>query len=199
VTASNLCVTAAVFAAVTLLAATTRPAAGASTITEFPIPSGGPAGITAGPDGALWFTESGAGKIGRITTGGAVTEFPIPIYGPSPQVITAGSDGALWFTDEMNGIGRITTGGSVTQSEGGSSEFGITAGPDGALWCTWFGGDPTDTWVIPSTITQIIPGGGGAQFVFDPSGSSGPVNIVAGPDGALWFTVSGGGVSQMGA
>ena len=35
-------------------------------------------GIAAGPDGALWFTESNGNKIGRITTAGVVTEYPIP-------------------------------------------------------------------------------------------------------------------------
>lgn len=42
--------------------------AGAATITEFALPTADslPRGITAGPDGALWFTES-AGSIGRIT------------------------------------------------------------------------------------------------------------------------------------
>jgi streptogramin lyase len=41
-------------------------------ITEFTIPTAnsGPNGITAGPDGALWFTEAAANKIGRITTAG---------------------------------------------------------------------------------------------------------------------------------
>ncbi len=41
-------------------------------VTEYPTLSSdsGPAGITSGPDGALWFTELGDGKIGRITTGG---------------------------------------------------------------------------------------------------------------------------------
>jgi streptogramin lyase len=34
-------------------------------------------GITTGPDGALWFTEQNASKIGRITTAGVITEFPL--------------------------------------------------------------------------------------------------------------------------
>lgn len=38
-------------------------------ITEYPLPARGsaPVGITAGPDGALWFTEEVTSKIGRIT------------------------------------------------------------------------------------------------------------------------------------
>jgi len=86
------------------------PAASASTVTEFAVPtaSSGPSGIAAGPDGALWFTELSANKIGRITTGGAVTEFAVPTASSFPEGIAAGPDGALWFT-EANGnkIGRI--------------------------------------------------------------------------------------------
>jgi streptogramin lyase len=39
------------------------------TITEYPIPTSAslPFGVTAGPDGALWFTEAEGNKIGRIT------------------------------------------------------------------------------------------------------------------------------------
>jgi len=55
---------------------------------EYPTPSAssGPYGITAGPDGALWFTESFSNMIGRATTSGstqitylfelALAEFP---------------------------------------------------------------------------------------------------------------------------
>ena len=58
----------------------------AQTVTEFPIPTSAssPAGIAAGPDGNLWFTEVDANKIGRITPAGVVTEFPIPTAGSVP-------------------------------------------------------------------------------------------------------------------
>ena len=39
------------------------------TITEYPVSTNGLLGITAGPDGALWFTEWLGDRIGRITTG----------------------------------------------------------------------------------------------------------------------------------
>jgi streptogramin lyase len=41
--------------------------AAAGTVTEFNVP-GGVFGITAGPDGNLWFLDNGTSKIGRITT-----------------------------------------------------------------------------------------------------------------------------------
>src|SRR5215472_2990009 len=46
-------------------------AAGAGQVTLYPGVS--PVGITAGPDGALWFTSFSS--IGRITTAGRVTRF----------------------------------------------------------------------------------------------------------------------------
>jgi len=33
--------------------------------------------MVVGPDGAMWFTELFGDKIGRITTGGTLTEYPI--------------------------------------------------------------------------------------------------------------------------
>ena len=97
---------------------TSRPA---GMITVFPLLTSEslPFGITAGPDGNLWFTEciSNAGscsysKIGRITPNGQITEFPLPTptkYN-EPHGITAGPDGNLWFTEEGNGqIGYTTS------------------------------------------------------------------------------------------
>ena len=50
------------------------------TFTEYPVPTPNsvPTEITSGPDGNLWFTERNAGKIGRITTAGVITEFSPP-------------------------------------------------------------------------------------------------------------------------
>src|SRR4030081_411914 len=49
-------------------------------VTEYTIPPvwSYPAGIAAGSDGNLWFTERSLGKIGRITTSGAITEYDSP-------------------------------------------------------------------------------------------------------------------------
>jgi streptogramin lyase len=72
----------AIVASVGLLSLSSLPAwAKAGTITEFTIPTkSAPIGITAGPDGNLWFTEitQGVGEIGRITPSGSITEFPVP-------------------------------------------------------------------------------------------------------------------------
>ena len=109
------------------------------TITEFPVTtsSSQPEGITAGPDGNLWFTEGLGNKIGRITTSGVFTEFPLaPPGSPNSQPlgITAGPDGKLWFTERLGDkIGHITPKqGKITEfptPTTGSEPAGITAGP----------------------------------------------------------------------
>ena len=109
----------ALIACVGLLSLSSAPAwAAAGTITEFSTPTAnsGPFGITAGPDGNLWFTEKATNLIGRITTSGKITEFPTPTANSGPVGITAGPDGNLWFTETAtNKIGRITTGGAITE------------------------------------------------------------------------------------
>jgi streptogramin lyase len=72
-------------------------------MTSFPLPSaaGGPFGIAPGSDGALWFT---GGKLGRITTGGVVTEYPAVVGDTNDVAI--GPDGNLWFP--ASSIGRIS-------------------------------------------------------------------------------------------
>jgi streptogramin lyase len=77
---------------------------------EFPVPTAfsAPRGITAGPDGNLWFTEFDGNKTGRVSTTGVFTEYPIPTASSYPQGITAGPDGNLWFTEYAdNKIGAV--------------------------------------------------------------------------------------------
>src|SRR5439155_2964619 len=103
------------------------------TFTEYKIPNvEQPYGIAAGPDGALWFTEPFADKIGRVTTLGNFTLFTIATADSESYCITAGPDGALWFTEyNANKIGRITTGGALTEypipSPGVRGPFGTTS------------------------------------------------------------------------
>ena len=117
-------------------------------IAEFPIPtaSAGPHGITAGPDGNLWFTEINADQIGMINpTTHAVTEFPIPTAGAEPDGITAGPDGNLWFTEFNGRPDRDDQPDDprhhrVPHPHRQCLAHGITAGPDGNLWFTEISG-----------------------------------------------------------
>jgi len=101
-------------------------------------------GITAGPDGAVWFTQSGFDRdppdgIGRMAVDGHSTSWTLPYHRVNPTRLAAGPDGALWFTEwDGHAIGRITTSGTITEFPltTGLSPYDIKAGPDGALWFT---------------------------------------------------------------
>ncbi len=99
----------------------------APVITEFDVPTSNAsvAGITTGPDGALWFTEGGnKSKIGRITTAGQITEYELPAASTpngltaqtGPVCIVAATDGNLWVSEQWgNRFTRITPQGVQTQ------------------------------------------------------------------------------------
>jgi virginiamycin B lyase len=169
-------------------------------IDEFPVPSGtNPGGITAGPDGALWFVAEGTSRIYRMTTAGALSPaagFPVTITGSDRSrntldQVVAGPDGALWFTQPRdNQIGRMTTGGVVTNEFTLPAPFeepeGITVGADGALWFTAVGS---------GKIGRITTAGVFAPSTGFPStgtAGAGLSDITAGPDGRLWFTAEDG-------
>ena len=120
----------------------------AGAITQFPITIPGPApscgtgcknvvGLTAGPDGAMWFAD-GWGHIGRITSTGATTFTHVADQlemGPIPM--GAGPDGNVWFSLDGNSIKRITPAGAVTTfalPHTGGHISNIIAGPDGGVW-----------------------------------------------------------------
>src|SRR5262249_18514611 len=141
--------------------------------TEYALdPHSEPSGVAVGPDGALWFTEEGANKIGRMTTSGQVREFALPSREAvqcgqlCPYDIAAGPAGALWFTNSQSGgpgIGRITTGGTTTLYPTQGVPGLIVAGPDGNLWfaVSRNGAGPELGRITPGgTVTEFpIPGG----------------------------------------
>jgi streptogramin lyase len=158
----------------------------ATGLAEFAIPTSGsgPQGITAGPDGNLWFAENATNQIGRITPTGTITEFPITTSGSDPAGIVAGPDGNLWFTEFFgNKIGQITPTGTLKEFSiptTNANAQGITAGPDGNLWFTETQGNK---------IGQITPAGTIHEFTL--AANSGPVGITTGPNSNLWFVESG--------
>ncbi len=166
------------------------------------------AAITAGPDGALWFTGV-PGEVGKITTAGVVTEFAVPAIPPpagsSPgtagtpatlEDVTAGPDGALWFTGVPGEVGRITTAGVV--SEFATPNFAppnspfvttITIGPDGNLWLTGNTGSGGNT-----AIGRITPTGTFTSFNV-PGNYNTIAGLTSGPGGNLWFTEQEDGIT----
>ena len=118
----------------------------APTIAEFHVASGStPAGLTNGPDGALWLTEAGTGRIGRLSPRHPekLTEFRAASSSSTPLDITVGRDGGFWFTEVFgNAIGhlRLRRGKApvFTECPVPDSPYFIASGPDGNLWFTEF-------------------------------------------------------------
>lgn len=111
----------------------------------YPINVGSPKlrGLTLGPDGNVWFTDTNTNtpSVGYMTTSGLTREFPIGIPNAAPNQITAGPAGsnALWFSQANGNIGKVTTSGVVTSYPATSKTAGpggIALGSDGALWVT---------------------------------------------------------------
>ncbi len=178
----------------------------------------GGAGITNGPDGNLWFTPltlhlfAGfdqlllSSDVGRITPGGEITLFPLPTTLTQLGGITAGPDGNVWFTEISfgdspspliagGGVGRATPAGTLTeipvastQPPAGAPPNSITAGPDGNLWFTgtFINFQPGGQMTLSGSIGRVTPAG--VVTMFAVPANVGPGQIIAGPDGNLWFT-----------
>jgi streptogramin lyase len=112
------------------------------TLSQFTVPATGElADIAVGSDGGIWFTDTGANRIARLSPDGAtLVGYPIPSAAAWPYGITAGPDANLWFTmRDANKIGLITTTGEITEiciPTASSSPSSIAAGSDGNIWFT---------------------------------------------------------------
>jgi virginiamycin B lyase len=99
-------------------------------------------------------------------------------------MVTLGPDNSLWFGfggNDVWHVGRLTMSGAFTQFGVHGRPWDLSWGPDGAVWLTEYG---------QSQIVRVGLDGSEEDFQL-PSGEF-PVQIVTGPDGALWFNVATG-------
>lgn len=178
-----------------------------SGVSVFPIPGqsadssswDGSSHIVAGPDGNLWFADSGNDQIDRVTPEGQITQFSLPAHTASdgttddtePDDIVAGPDGNLWFTEfGADRIGRITPSGTITEFQtptADCSPTGIAVGSDGNLWFIESG------WFTESgnnNIGRITPAGAITEYPTTNLDLSSTDQIVKRPGGNLWFIAS---------
>jgi streptogramin lyase len=158
--------------------------------------------VTAGPDGALWFTyfrnvivgpeglpAGGPGfpevpVIGRMTTDGELTSF-VNEDNPNvqPNSIIRGPEDNLWFTTEAGGIWRINLAGTMAQVTFDNADpdpsIDLTAGGDGRIYYT-----------LPMTnrIGYVV-----SLFLLPLNlGGSTPLGLTRGQDDSVWFADYGG-------
>src|SRR5439155_1766769 len=101
---------------------------------------GRPYGIVIGKNGAPFFCEFGANKIGRVDPRSfVIRQYPLP-SGARPRRLALASDGTLYYSDYERGfLGHLDPAtGKVEEwrSPGGadSKPYGIAIAGDGAVW-----------------------------------------------------------------
>jgi len=183
----------------------------AGVITEFDTPTAGsgPYDITNGPDGALWFSEwarngpNAPGKIGRVTTGGAMKEYWLPrITNLGTKGIVTGPDNNLWFAEGLDErVGQLKPSGSpcppppatpstnpappLTYAVADAARSTVTATPGAApmiqdlksiitVTLKNAGGRP----VSGKTVRLAKIAGSGTPDISDPSGTSDSAGVV---------------------
>ena len=153
------------------------------------IPVVDPDDVKASPDGDVVFTNQNS--IGRASSDGTITELVDPsgatIY---PGLMTIGSDRNIWFSGgfALQRMARDGTGTTYYVNDGTSGITGLASGSDGWLWFTTVRiGNPFDPHAPPPVFTIGRMSVLGVVEERSRSVGVGASNIVAGPDGNLWF------------
>jgi streptogramin lyase len=174
-----------------------------------PTTGSGPAKITVGQDGALWFTENNVGYIGRINpadvvngTDDGITEYYPAATGTQPVGI-ASADGLIWFAENAGAIGSLNPAQAVAGTSDGFEQYQVPSQEGGGTAdcqnMTVLNGDVWFTEQAANKIAVLVPSqvepgtdDGITEYSIPTSGSE-PNGIVAGPDGRIWFTEYGAG------
>ncbi|MBI4419220.1 MAG: hypothetical protein HY560_00180 [Gemmatimonadetes bacterium] len=117
---------------------------GASTMVEYdiPTPRSAPHCLVAAPDGAIWFVEIGANKLGKFDPKTErFTEWELPTPASRPHGIAWGSDGRLYITEQAGN--KIAAFDPPTEQfteypvpSPGAGPHTPIEGPDGMIWFT---------------------------------------------------------------
>jgi virginiamycin B lyase len=98
---------------------------------------GGPYGVAATADGAIWATLQNGNQLLHIAADGTSRTFDLPRRGAVPTDIAVGSDGSVWFLQfRANRIGRFKDGqfSDVEAARENAGLSGIAVAPNNDVW-----------------------------------------------------------------
>jgi streptogramin lyase len=197
------------------------------TLQSWKLPAGTnfPGNLTVGGNGAVWFSNGLASKVGYITSSGATTIFnTATVSKHGLDGLTKGPDNNIWFIEFWDHkFGKITSIGHITQYKltGNHGPTSITLGPDRNFWVTAF--DNHVGRITPSgAVTWFQHKGEGVKNIVSSHGAlyvqendkigrigtNGAVtgefkvpqqinDITAGADGNVWFTAQGSHIGRL--
>jgi len=156
--------------------------------------------IAADPAGGAWMAYRDGEGISHFDPSGTEHYFEEPRYS-EPSPITVGGDGAAWFGDGSSTIKRLTASGDLRNyhASGDGEIVSMTTGPDGAVWYAKFN-PGSGIFGVRSTggVIGRMSAAGSPQTFEPPVADVLPSSLIAGPDGALWFTTRAGeGIGRM--
>ena len=154
----------------------------AVTIQEFNVPSANsrPHDPAAAPDGALWFTEQKANKLGRLDPRtGAIREYPLPAPDSGPHGLAVDRDGNVWFTANYKGyVGKLDPkSGRVQAFEVGGDPHTPVIDAKGIVWFTE---------QEANQVGRLDPATGHAELRRVPTEGAKPYGMVATPEGLIF-------------
>jgi virginiamycin B lyase len=168
---------------------------GEVTVHDSPADLSAPQHLLAGPDGNIWFTAPRVeldDPIGRVTPDGDIRTFDEAAVcrtaEPCSHIwggvdLTLGPDGNLWFVDTEGQIVRATTDGDLSVWAAPGYPVGpIAIGADDRLWIGGGVGGRTG-----GRIFRLDPRSGRLHTFRRPGLGGETHDLVAGPDGRVWF------------
>lgn len=159
-------------------------AAPAFVLQEYPVPAGSRVhDVAPAPDGGVWYTAQGAGKLGSLDPRTGGTRHIELGEGSAPHGVIVGPDGAPWITDGgLNAIVRVDPRTDRVQrfplpsSRARANLNTATFDRRGILWFT--GQNGVYGRLDPET---------GKMDVFDAPRGRGPYGICTAPDGSVFY------------
>jgi virginiamycin B lyase len=150
---------------------------------------GGPYGVAATADGAIWATLQSGNQLLQLATDGSSKTFDLPRGGAVPTDIAVGSDGSVWFLQfRANRIGRFKDG-QFSDVEAGRDNAGLSGLAIAPNHDVWFG------MMRHASLGRLR--NGHIEIFALPRDNARPFSIAVDRDGNVWYADISGFVGML--